>query len=104
MLLMQVGEKNYETLAYLIMNVGYYPGMAKYFFANLFEMLDNIDYSSGMHHYIIELTLGQSVSHELGKLYPIRADLRITLNEYNRLRAPYRDRRCPFPEYKKLGS
>ena len=86
--------------------------LAKYYFQQCFEFSDIHDSDTGLRRYIEELTVFEADDYEKASgerelAFIVRAELRITLEEYNGLRAPFNARergKGRLPEYAKMAS
>ncbi len=81
------------------------PHLSRYYFMQMFELVESIEKFSGAHFYITDLSIDNDpVKSPIGDgmMYKIKADLRISLRMYDARRLPYRDIHGGFPEYMNL--
>lgn len=100
-LLAQITEREKEILAWAI---GKNPHLSRYYFMQMFEVLEaeqhEKDYDSSLNLHIESIEIGDKVEDK--DLYPVRADLKITLSHYNALRAPFRQKSNALPEFQRI--
>ncbi len=100
-LMMLINEQHKEILQFCINKD---PHLSRYYFMQMFELTMTQEYHTNMHFYMEPLiNIFDPVKSPLGDgiLYPIRADLRISMGRLNGLRAPFRER--GFPDFQVIG-
>lgn len=101
-LLMMVGEQHKKAIEYFNSNLFWGTHFAAYIFMCCFENAGVLKFNSGVHYFTKEVVIGEPTTVNNETLYPVRANLEISLGQYDGLRRPYRERNNPFPEYTKL--